>query len=488
MTQHAQHELEARLKAYKQEKLAAGDWLNHDILMAKAEKLEYTDPALALRVFQRARVLNPDSKEAQQKIASLNRELKKSNPEVMRSSSKEADAPETVSDAMESAQEVSEPAQAQVPTFTERLVSWLKKPISICVLMPFLLFAFYQVIWASDRFESQAQLIVQQPNGMATLEPAMAMLSGFTGGSGSSDTSLVEAFIYSTDLVEYLQQELDIFAHYNSDEYDIFSRLSASASREDKLDYFKKRVVVEVDQNSKIITVRVQGYTPEFAKTLTETIVDRAEWYINKVGHDLAKAQLAFVQNEHAMVEERLQKAKSEILAFQRKYNLLDPEAEGMALQQIAYGLEAQIANKQAELRALRSSMSESAPMVMQLKEQLDSLRQQLIDERQRLTQDIELTDVSGEMGVNEILANFGNLRMDLEFAVEALASSQVSLEKSRIEAYRQLKYLVVVESPTLPEEAKYPSILYNLSLFLAVILMIFGIGSIIRATVNELQ
>ncbi|GGD57714.1 lipopolysaccharide biosynthesis protein [Lacimicrobium alkaliphilum] len=486
MTQQAQHELEARLEAFKKEKLVSGDWLNHDVLMAKAEKLEYTDPALALRVFQRARVLNPDSKEVKQKIASLNRDLKKSNPEVMRSSSKETDAQESVGEAAEAADVVHEQPQAQ--TFTQKLLIWLKKPVSIFVLLPFFAFAFYQLVWASDRFESQAQLIVQKPSGMATLEPAMAMLSGFTGGGGGSDTSLVEAFIYSTDLLEYLQQELDIFAHYSSNEYDMFSRLSASASREDKLDYYKKRVVAEIDQTSQIITIKVQGYTPEFSKALTETIVDRAEWYINKVGHDLAKAQLAFVQNEHAMVEERLQKAKSEILAFQRKYNLLDPEAEGMALQQIAYGLEGEIANKQAELRALRSSMSESAPMVMRLKDQLSSLRQQLVEERQRLTQDIERGDSSGELGVNEILANFGNLKMDLEFAIEALASSQVSLEKSRIEAYRQLKYLVVIESPTLPEEAKYPGIIYNLSLFLAVILMIFGVGSIIRATVNELK
>jgi capsular polysaccharide transport system permease protein len=75
-----------------------------------------------------------------------------------------------------------------------------------------------------------------------------------------------------------------------------------------------------------------------------------------------------------------------------------------------------------------------------------------------------------------------------MELALKAYTSSQVSLEKSRIEAYRQLKYLVTIESPTKPQEAKYPEIIYNISLFLAINLMIFGIGRIVIATVSELR
>jgi capsular polysaccharide transport system permease protein len=71
---------------------------------------------------------------------------------------------------------------------------------------------------------------------------------------------------------------------------------------------------------------------------------------------------------------------------------------------------------------------------------------------------------------------------------MQAYAASQISLEKSRIEAYRQLKFLVVVESPTLAEQARYPDVIYNLTLFLVVMMMIFGIGKIIFATAKELR
>ena len=365
----------------------------------------------------------------------------------------------------------------------------LKSPFALAVIWPFLIFAFYQLVWASPRYESQTQLIVQQPNGMSTLEPSVALLAGFTGTATGSDAELVKAFVSSADLLNYLRNELQVSEHYSDSSRDMFGRLSSDASNEDLLEHYLNRIDVEINDKSSVMTIKAQAYTPEFAQAMAETIVGRAEWYINKIGNDLAKAQLDFVKNEHDIVKQRLDSAKQQLLSFQRKHNLLDPEAEGMALQQIAYGLEGQIAAKKAELGALRASMSETAPQVLMVKQQLASLETQLNEERQRLTNVIVDTDSEGgSVAVNEVLARYAEYKVDLEFAVQAYSASQVSMEKSRIEAYRQLKYLVVVESPTLPQEAKYPTTGYNLTLFLVVACMIFAIGRIIFATAKELK
>ncbi|MEP4300657.1 MAG: lipopolysaccharide biosynthesis protein, partial [Paraglaciecola sp.] len=251
-------------------------------------------------------------------------------------------------------------------------------------------------------------------------------------------------------------------------------------------------VLVELDEKSQVISVFVQGFDPEFAHLMSKTIVDRAEWYINEIGHNLAKKQLEFVTLEHQLVEKRLQEAKTELLAFQRRHNLLDPQAEGMALQQITYQIEGQIATKRTELNALRNSMSENAPQVLQAKSQLESMVQQLLNERARLTTDktadSSLPDDEKNLSVSQVMAKFSDYKINMELALQAYTSSQVSLEKSRIEAYRQLKYLVTVESPTLPQDAKYPEVFYNLSLFLAITIMLFGIGRIVIATVAELR
>jgi capsular polysaccharide transport system permease protein len=307
-----------------------------------------------------------------------------------------------------------------------------------------------------------------------------------SGASTNNDTELLKTFIESMDMIQYLQTSLDLKAHYSSNEIDVFSRLSSNATNEELLEYFTQRLNIEIDELSGVLELRVQGFSPDFSQELAKHIVERAEWYINKISNNLAQAQLLFVKGEHQKVEQKLQKAKTKILDFQREYNLLDPEAEGSALQQITYKLESEIASKKAQLRTLMSGMSETAPAVVQLKEELSSIQKQIAIERERLTNNHSST--SDKQGVGEILAQYSNYKIDLEFALQAYSASQVSLEKSRIEAYRQIKYLVLVESPILPQDAKYPEVQYNLTLALVLLLMLFGIGKVVTATVNELR
>ena len=327
---------------------------------------------------------------------------------------------------------------------------------------------------------------------MSTLDPAMALMTGFGISGGNSDIELVKAFIYSNDMLDYLDETINIEKHYSANEHDIFSRLARDASKEALFNFFLKMVTVELDEKSQVISVFVQAYNPDFAHLMSQSIVAHAEWYINEIGHNLAKKQLEFVKLEHSLIEQRLQKSKNDLLAFQRRHDLLDPEAEGVALQRITYELEGEIAAKSTELSALKSSMSENAPQVIQVRIQLEGMIKQLEQERSRLTnekfEDDTLPKDERHLSVSQILAKFSDYKINMELALQAYASSQVSLEKSRIEAYRQLIYLVTVESPTKPEEAKYPKIIYNSGLFLAILLMIFGIGRIIMATVAELR
>jgi capsular polysaccharide transport system permease protein len=484
MTVQAQQLLESKLRDYKAT-LSVEQWADVDYLLERVNELEKTDIAFAFRLMQRVRNLAPTNSN-QIKLKDLRIRALALSPDLANISSKEGS----------SKPKVLMRAKGFIRNFTGLNRGSRKQKIShpfvLLVVLPFLVFGLYQLILASPRYESQAQLIVKEPNGMATLDPAMAVMSGFGISSGNSDTELVKAYIHSNDMLTYLERELNVSQHFSDSEYDFFSRLSGSASREDQLSFYLDKVTIEIDEKSQVITIKAQAFSSSIAQLLSQSIVNRAEWYINEVGRNLAKEQLDFVQQEHTLIQEKLRGAKSVLLDFQRRYNLLDPEAEGIALQQISYELEGLIAAKTTELRALSTSMSDGAPLVLQARAELDSLTQQLNNERSRLTD--QSTDdtagglVSRSMGVGQILAKYSDYKIDLELALQAYTSSLISLEKSRIEAYRQLKYLVVVETSTVPEEAAYPEVQYNLALMLVLQLMIFGIGKIILATVEEMR
>lgn len=477
MSQQAVEKIEQRFTelAKKTDKTI---WHNGEKLMGLAQELEQNDVYLARRVMQRARNIDPTNQYIQKELTRLTNKINNQPGKAQTSTSTEQNAKPSVKQA------------AMAELNNKRGLHLFAKPWFVLLVVPFILFAFYQLVWAAPRFESRAQLIIQQPDGMATMDPSMALLSGLgVGGNSTADTEIAKAYIHSQDMLNYLQQHNNLKEHYQNGG-DVFSRLSSNASIEDLLKYYIDHTTVEIDEDSGVLKILAQGFTPEFANTLTQTIVNRAEWYINSIGHQLADAQLKFIRLEHAKVEQRLRDAQKNTLAFQQKNNLLDPEAEGMALQQITYGLEGQIATKSAELKGLRSTMTEKAPQVVMLASELSALKTQLELERDRLsTQQGTNSNIKNNgTSVSEVLAQFSDLKIELELALKGYTSSEVSLDKARIEAYRQLKYLVVVESATLPQNNKYPATLYNILLFAVLQLMLFGIGKIVLATVKELR
>lgn len=365
----------------------------------------------------------------------------------------------------------------------EKLSVVIHSPFIWFVVLPFLFFCFYQVVVATKRYESQAQIIVQQPDSMATMDASMALLSGMGMPTGGSDTELVKAYIHSNDMVEYLNKELNLRGHYTQDFIDYFSGIHENDTREELFSYYLKRVKVVVNEKSGVISIYSQAFDSDYAQQLTNKIVERAEWFINSIGHQLASAQLNFIKGEHQNIEKQLTEAQTNLLNFQQKYNLLDPTAEGMAMQQVTYTLKGQIAIKQTELKTTKAIMSTQSPQVRALTNELSALKAQLQTERNKLAQ-----SGKGEMPVSELLAKFTDYKVKMELAIQAYTSSQISLEKSRIEAYRQIKYLIVVEQATLSQENKYPNVFYNISLFLLLFSIMFGITKIVIRTIQELK
>lgn len=488
MSQQAVNTIEQRFSELHK-KTSPEVWNNADELFKLSQQLEKTDIYLARRVMQRVRTLQPDRPKIKIHLKRLSDEVALHAKQTQTSTSTEPSTKQSEN------KKNSEVKNNKLDNFFSKLNNnfsskkWAQ-PWVLLLAVPFVLFAFYQLVWAAPRFESRAQLIIQQPDGMATMDPSMALLSGLgVGGNSTADTEIAKAYIHSEDMLNYLQTHNNLKEHYQNGG-DVFSRLSSDASIEDLLKFYIDHTTVEIDEASGVIKILVQGFTPEFANTLTQAIVNRAEWYINSIGHQLADAQLQFIRLEHAKVEQRLRDAQKNTLAFQQKNNLLDPEAEGLALQQITYGLEGQIVTKSAQLKGLRSTMTEKAPQVVMLASELSALKKQLELERDRLsTQQGTNNNVKNNgTSVSEVLAQFSDLKIELELALKGYTSSEVSLDKARIEAYRQLKYLVVVESATLPQDNKYPATLYNILLFAVLQLMLFGIGRIVLATVKELR
>lgn len=363
------------------------------------------------------------------------------------------------------------------------IITKLKKNKIVFILAPWLIYAFYLIVMAAPQYESISKLIIKSTDGGSAFDPTSLLAGTIAGGGSANDSQIIESYIKSQSMMRYLENTVSLSAHFSGEHGDVFSRLAEDHTQVDFYQYYLDHITVEVDSASSVITLKVKAFTADFAQIVNRAIVDEAERFLNEINNNLAKSKMDFAKGEHQVVEEKLKEAKNELLAFQSTYNVLDPTAEGAASQQIAFSLQATLAQKQAELNTLQTMMSPTAPEVQNLKRQIGALREQVDIQKETFSNKQD----GAELSVTEQMAQYSNLQVQMQLAIQAFSSSLVSLENARVEAYQKLQYLVTIETPTLPDDNAYPKTLYNLALFGVILLIIYGSVRIIVATVKEL-
>ncbi|HAW77622.1 MAG TPA: capsule biosynthesis protein, partial [Alteromonas australica] len=105
-----------------------------------------------------------------------------------------------------------------------QLNALLKKHKTLLLVLPWLSYAFYLIIWAAPQYESHSQLIVKSSDGGSSFDPSSLLATAGMGSTGvTNDSQLVEAYIQSADMIEYLDETIGLRGHYMSDEADMFS-------------------------------------------------------------------------------------------------------------------------------------------------------------------------------------------------------------------------------------------------------------------------
>ncbi len=337
----------------------------------------------------------------------------------------------------------------------------------------------YFCLIASDRYVSRAELVVKQADQIKMLPDALSMLG--IGGSNHEDVLLIQDYLKSPDLIGKLDKELGLKAHYQSHNVDYFSRLSDNVSREEFIQYYRNHLTLRLDDISGVLTIEFQAFDPAYGKRVVDLMLKESEGFINKLGHQVALEQLAFVEKEVNRAYQRVQDEKAKVLDFQNTHHLLSPESTSTARLGVVSQIEGQLAQQQAQLKQLQSYMRETAPAVISVQARVDALNKQLEQEKSRLT------GVDKD-AMNEVTARYMDVQTQAALAADLYKSGLISLEQARVEAYRKLKHLLVVSQPTLAEDAEYPRRLYNLATIGVLLCLLYGLSVMGLATLREHQ
>ncbi|MEP3349823.1 MAG: hypothetical protein ABJN96_07705 [Marinomonas sp.] len=166
--------LEQKFREFK-EKHTAKDFDNADFLEKQANNIRPEDTLLADRIMKRVLILRKKSAQTDVKnsqATSVNKNANNTAPVTKTGSDRKAET---------QASNGKKKAMKNTSKTRQKASEFIKKPFFLFVILPSLLFSAYQLFWAAERYESQAKVIVQQPDGASTMDASLAFLSGLGG-------------------------------------------------------------------------------------------------------------------------------------------------------------------------------------------------------------------------------------------------------------------------------------------------------------------
>lgn len=349
-------------------------------------------------------------------------------------------------------------------------------PFHLTVTLPTLLTFLYLFLFAADQYASQAQYIVRSPQAPAT-PSIMGDVFGAVSQRASEETTGVAAYLQSHDAVGALSKEVDLVKAFGRPRFDFINRLGGDPTAEDLLKYYKKRVKVTLNANTGLSTLEVRAFTPQDAQTIAQKLLSLGEAQVNRLSGPAQSDAMRLAEQEVAKAKQRTIEIGEKLTAFRNQEQALDPTQSSTMVMSVLGALETELAAAQAERAQAAQYLRPGAPKLKELDGKVASLRNQVAQQRARLT---------GGGSLSPTVAGYERLMLDREFASRDYAAALQALETARTDAARKHLYLVRVVEPNRAEKSLYPRRWLILLSTVISLLVIYGIGWLIIAGIRE--
>lgn len=348
------------------------------------------------------------------------------------------------------------------------------------VIIPTACSLVYFSIWASDRYVSESSFVVRSPSNQASVTGLGALLQNVGFSRAQDDTYTVREYMGSRSALIALEKVLPVRSFYEN-KGDIFSRFNGFGlwdSNEAFYQYYKGKVNIAFDAVSGISTLSVESFDAAESKQINAALLSRGEELINKLNARARKDTVAQAEQNVAVAEKRVKDAAGEMAVYRTQNGIFDLKAQSEAQMGLVSKLQDELIVIQTQLDQVRAVTPEN-PQISGLQAREKSLKREIKQQMQM---------ISGGAG-NSITAQaaaYQRLFLENELAEKQLAAAIASLESAKAEAERKQLYLEVVSQPSSPDMALKPQRLYNIFATFFIGLMLYGILSLLIASVRE--
>lgn len=381
----------------------------------------------------------------------------------------------------------------QVPVVTESAAQQPQKAVKkkgrlkkispllwVTVIVPTLISLVYFGALASDRYTSQSSFVVRSPKSQSSLNGLGAILQGTGFSRAQDDIYTVQEYMRSRSALEKLRQGLPVREFYET-KGDIFSRFNGFGLRGEEeafYQYYKDKVNINFDSVSGISTLNVTAFDAVESQKINAALLKQGEALINQLNDRARSDTVRYAEEVVRAAEERVQQTSQNLTDYRINNGVFDLKSQSEVQMGLVSKLQDELIVIQTQLDQVRAVTPEN-PQIPGLKAREQSLRKEI-------AQQLRGISGSGKGSLSNQAADYQRISLENQLAEQQLAAAMTSLESAKAEADRQQLYLEVISQPNRPDLAHEPNRLYNIVATFIIGLIVYGIASLLAASVRE--
>ncbi|MBN8630164.1 MAG: capsule biosynthesis protein [Rhodobacterales bacterium] len=374
--------------------------------------------------------------------------------------------------------------QQDIARRRRRRLALLAARLFAFVLMPTFLAGWYFYMVATPMYSVRTEFVIQQAGPSGGGGSLGGLFSG-TAFATSQDSIAVQGYLQSREAMGRLDEDLGFRAHFQDERIDPLQRLAKDASLEAAYKVYKKFLKISFDTTEGVIRMDVIAADPEVAANWSKQLVTYAEGQVDHLTQRLREDQMKDAQAGYDSAQAELTASQRKLIDLQEKFKTISSDAEVALIVSQIGGLEQQITQERLSLAQMEANPEPNQARMEPIKRRIATLEAQIDELRAKMTEDTpdatSLAEVQGELLVAQA---------DLQTRQMLLAQALQSMETSRIEANRQVRYLSLSVSPIPPDEPTYPRAFENtmvtMLIMLGIYLMVSMTASILREQVSS--
>jgi capsular polysaccharide transport system permease protein len=356
---------------------------------------------------------------------------------------------------------------------------WIPILFVVCFVLPTLVGAIYFGLIASDRYVTEARFAIRPALGAS--EKGASEAGGASSGAPNQmvaqDMLITREYILSRPMLEVLEAQMPLRAWFSGDNVDYFSRFDPEKPIEKFLRYWKRRVSVDVEGGSGIMSVSVEAFDPDQSLTIAKAVMKEAERMVNDLSVKAREDAVAESTRELKLSAERMTAIRLATRDLRNREGVLDAQKTNEVNLKMIGELRASRINLASQLAIGQRDLGPDSRRIMDIKQQIKDLD----DNIARIEQQATSQDPDQKRLLSDALTRFESLENDRKNAEKYYQQVLTAYERARIIASRQIEFFSPIVEPVKAESSLEPRRLLMISLITLGSAILFGAAMFAR-------